>query len=88
MRTTQDIALRIRAEYVEMPGMSLTLHQVQRLCGVEPSLCKMALDSLVAAKFLHVKAGGAYARLTDGELARARPLKADLERPQSVRVVA
>jgi hypothetical protein len=88
MRTTQDVALRIRAEYIEMPGMRLTFQQVQRLCGIEPSLCKIALDSLVAAKFLEVTGAGAYARLTEGELPRARPLKADLASPRSVRVVA
>jgi hypothetical protein len=58
---------RIRGEYLEMPGLRLTLAQAQRLCGVERKLCKMVLDALVEAKFLCVKLDGAYARLMDGE---------------------
>ena len=61
---------RIRAEYLEMPGLSLTLEQAQRLCGVERALCKAVLDALVDAKFLCVRSNGVYTRLTDGEVAR------------------
>ena len=57
---------RLRAEYLEMPGLRLTLEQAQRLCGLERALCQAALDALVADKFLCVKSGGAYARLTEG----------------------
>jgi hypothetical protein len=69
---------RLRAEYLEMPGLRLTPEQAQRLCGVERALCKTVLDVLVADKFLCVKSGGAYARLTDGIISRSRPVKADL----------
>jgi hypothetical protein len=41
------IRSRVRAEYVEMPGMRLTLEQVQRLCGIERALCQTVLDALV-----------------------------------------
>ena len=70
---------RIRAEFLEMPGLRLTLEQAQRLCGVEPTLCKAVLDALVDAKFLCVKSNGTYARLTDGEVPRLRPAKADID---------
>ncbi|MBI2828932.1 MAG: hypothetical protein HYX77_06660 [Acidobacteria bacterium] len=69
---------RIRAEYLEMPGMSLTIEQVQRLCGVERAACAMVLDSLVASGFLYMKAGGTYARLTGESNPRPRPAKAHL----------
>ena len=70
---------RIRAEYLEMPGLRLTLAQAQRLCGVEGALCKMVLDALVDAKFLCVKSDGAYARVTDGaDHPHSQPAKADL----------
>ena len=69
---------RIRAEYLEMPGMKLKLEQVQRLCGVERSVCQIVLDALIEANFLCLKSDGSYARLTDGESARPRPAKADL----------
>jgi CspA family cold shock protein len=48
----QAVLERIRAEYLEMPGMTLKLEQVQRLCGVERSVCKIVLDALVETKFL------------------------------------
>jgi hypothetical protein len=75
---------RLRAEYLEMPGLRLTLEQAQRLCGVERALCQAVLDALVADKFLCVKSGGAYARLTDGIISRPRPVKADLVRDERV----
>jgi response regulator of citrate/malate metabolism len=53
---------RIRAEYEEMPGMSLTFEQIVRLCGVERSMCRRVLDALVATEFLSLKSNGTYAR--------------------------
>jgi hypothetical protein len=69
---------RIRAEYLEMPGLRLKSEQVARLCGVERAACQVALDELVKAGFLCVKADGAYGRSTDGVHARPRAVKADL----------
>ena len=69
---------RIRSEYLEMPGLRLTVEQAQRLCGVERTLCKSVLDALVEEKFLCVKVNGAYARATDGEIPHPFPAKADL----------
>jgi hypothetical protein len=60
MSRHEQILERVRAEYLEMPGMRLKLEQVQRLCGIEPSLCKEALEALVDAKFLRVKSDGSY----------------------------
>lgn len=70
---------RIRAEYLEMPGMRLKLEQVQRLCGVNRSDCKAVLESLVEAKFLCVKPDGSYARLTEGASPRPHPARAELQ---------
>jgi hypothetical protein len=53
---------RIRAEFLEMPGMNLKLEQVQRLCGIERSLCQLVLDALVEARFLRVRSDGCYVR--------------------------
>ncbi len=75
MRKTLE---RIRGEFMEMPGLRLTVAQAQRLCGVDHGLCKAVLEALVDAKFLCVKADGTYARSTDGDLPRARPVRADL----------
>ena len=68
---------RIRGEYLEMPGLRLTLEQMQRLGGVERTLCQMVLDALVDEKFLCVKSDGAYARSAEGEISRPRAAKAD-----------
>jgi hypothetical protein len=56
---------RIRAEFLEMPGMQLTPEQVERLSGVESAICKAVLDDLVRAEFLCLSANGSYCRLSD-----------------------
>src|SRR5216110_160186 len=62
---TNNTLGRLRAEYLEMPGLRLTVEQAQRLCGVERTLCKSVLDALVEEKFLCVKVNGAYGRATE-----------------------
>jgi hypothetical protein len=78
MSTVQDVIDRIRAEFLEMPGLRLTPEQVARLCGIERTLCQSVLDALVASNFLYVKPGRFYARLTDGTIPRPRPARADI----------
>ena len=75
MRTIEDVLNRLRAEFLEMPGMQLKPEQVRRLCGVERELCQAVLDSLVDTKFLCVCADGRYARVTDGEVSRHRSVR-------------
>jgi hypothetical protein len=70
---------RMRGEFLEMPGLSLTREQAQRLCGVEQAPCPEVLDLLVDTSFLCLKPDGAYARLTDDvDMPHPRPAKADL----------
>jgi hypothetical protein len=76
-----DVLARIRAEYLEMPGMSLTTTQVQRLCGVEAPACISALNTLVHDRFLWLKENGTYARVAEGATPRPRPAKAELRLP-------
>lgn len=52
---------RIRAEYREMPGMSLTAAQASRLWGLDQARCHLLLDALVASGYLRRTAQGAYA---------------------------
>ncbi len=68
MKTIEDVLIRLRAEFLEMPGLSLTTQQVRHLCGVEPETCHMVLDLLVDVKFLCVTPNGTYARLTEAEV--------------------
>jgi hypothetical protein len=81
-----DTLERLRAEFLEMPGLRLTAGQVQRLCGVERAMCKAALDVLVSDEFLRLNADGTYARLSDGR-ARLRPARATLN-PETPRLRA
>jgi hypothetical protein len=75
---------RIRAEYLEMPGLRLKPEQLQRLCDVERTICQMVLNLLVDDKFLRVTLDGHYARLTDGEIVRPHTAKADPAEPSDV----
>jgi hypothetical protein len=59
-----------------MPGLRLTAAQVQRLCGIERTMCQRVLDSLVESQFLCVTPDAHYARLTTGY--HPHPAKADL----------
>ena len=70
---------RVRAEYLEMPGLSLSAEQVQRLCGVNSELCGRVLDALVQSGFLSRRSDGAYGRYRNPDISRARQAKAGLD---------
>jgi hypothetical protein len=74
-----QLVQRIRAEYIEMPGLTLRPEQVQRLCGVDSTLCESILKVLVESGFLSKRADGAYARCRNSDISRARQAKAGLE---------
>lgn len=77
MRTIEeDVLNRLRAEFLEMPGLCLTREQVQRLCGIERTICQMVLDLLLDEEFLRVRSDGHYARSTTGH--HPQPAKATL----------
>jgi hypothetical protein len=50
----------IRAEYKEMPGMSLTRSQIRRLWNLESVTCDAVVDALERARELRRTATGAY----------------------------
>jgi len=76
---------RLRAEFLEMPGLRLTAEQAHRFCGVEPAACAAALDILVDENFLCAKPDGTYARATDGKFQRRRTARAALPPSSSSR---
>lgn len=43
---------RVRADYNEMPGLSLTLPQAARFWGLDQHECRLVLETLVAEHFL------------------------------------
>jgi DNA-binding IclR family transcriptional regulator len=53
---------RIRAEYLEMPGLRLTERQAAHLWGLNVSQTHRLLSALVGAGFLMRDARGAYRR--------------------------
>jgi hypothetical protein len=53
---------RIQGEYLEMPGLRLTMAQAQRLWGLDRHTCEQALAKLVAARFLSMTRDGAFIR--------------------------
>jgi len=62
----EQLIRRIHGEFLEMPGLTLTCGQAQRLFGLSEPSCARLLDSLVARKFLARRPDGRYGRLTDG----------------------
>jgi hypothetical protein len=43
----EHLAIRVRGEFLEMPGLRLTLSEAQRLWGVEPDVCAQVIELLV-----------------------------------------
>jgi hypothetical protein len=58
----KDWALLVRAEYLEIPGLSLTQPQVQRLWNLDALTAEAPLAALVDLKFLKRTTRGAYVR--------------------------
>ena len=50
----------IQAEYREMPDLRLNKSQMQRLWGVDASICDALVDALVAAQVLRPTPDGSY----------------------------
>jgi hypothetical protein len=48
-----DLPARIHAEYIEMPGLRLTIPQAARLWNVDPQRCQQVLDTLTHEGFLY-----------------------------------
>jgi hypothetical protein len=51
-RVLESLVRRIKAEYVAMPGLTLTPWQASRLIGIDTDLCACLLAILVASGFL------------------------------------
>jgi hypothetical protein len=51
---------RVRAEFLEMPGLKLTIAQAERLWGVDRMTCEALIDELTATRFLSRTRDGAF----------------------------
>lgn len=71
----KHIVERARGEYLEMPGLSLTERQAQRLWQLEENACRMLFASLVESGFLRQTSHGEYVRADMDSPATPRPLR-------------
>ena len=53
---------RVRAEFNEMPGMTLTVPQASKLFGLDEELCRSVVEQLVSAEYLRKTESGAVTR--------------------------
>jgi hypothetical protein len=58
----RELTRRIRAEYLEMPGLRLTERQARRIWNLDASRCDAVLRALMDAQFLRRTPDGAYVR--------------------------
>ena len=68
-RTTpqlRELARRIESEYREMPGLSLTASQAERLWGLDSGTCAVVLTSLIERRVLRRTTSGTYLRGPNG----------------------
>jgi hypothetical protein len=62
----QHLIARIRAEFLEMPGLHLTLPQACRLWHLDEHACRAALGALVRELFLVERSNGSFTRASEG----------------------
>ena len=62
----EPLLARIRSEFVEMPGLHLTLPQAQRLWELDERTCREILTALVDMRFLARRRNGSFARAPAG----------------------
>lgn len=52
LATPQETVRRVRAEFLEMPGLKLTVPQAQRLWGIDRVTCEAVIAELTESRFL------------------------------------
>ena len=59
----EEAVQRARAEFLEMPGLQLTVEQAARLWHLDRASCEGVLSTLVETRFLARTRSALYARL-------------------------
>jgi hypothetical protein len=62
----RHLLMRIRMEYIEMPGLRLTSRQASRLWNLDQAACEAILATLVEELFLSRTRDGSYLRRDTG----------------------
>lgn len=68
--TSLTVVERVRGEFREMPGLSLTLTQASRLWALDRETCGDVLKQLVDAGFLRRRSDGSFCRASDSGVTR------------------
>jgi len=58
----RDLTRRIQGEYAEMPGLSITLGQAQRLLAIDETTCSAVFRTLIQRGVLRRTSEGQYVR--------------------------
>jgi hypothetical protein len=58
----EAIVTRVRSEFIEIPGLRLSVSQAMRLWGLNRDECQQVIDALVRASFLKLTARGEVVR--------------------------
>ena len=61
--SSTDVVSRVRSEFLEMPGLQLTVPQAARLWGLEHRDCHDVIETLVASAFLRWTPRGTVVRV-------------------------
>ena len=57
-----NIVLRVETPFLDMPGLSLTVHQARRYFDIDAPTCRAVLEALTEARVLTRTPDGAYSR--------------------------
>ena len=57
---SEAILRHVRAEFLEMPGLKLTIAQAQRLWGIDRATCETLIEELLACRFLARTRDGSF----------------------------
>jgi hypothetical protein len=60
--TIRELTRRVQAEYAEMPGLSVTLPQAQRLLASDQETCAAVFAALIERRVLRRTGRGRYVR--------------------------
>lgn len=60
--STHILVERVRGEFIEMPGLQLTIEQASRLWGLDIAACRHVIEVLVQAAFLRWTPAGTVIR--------------------------
>jgi hypothetical protein len=63
---SEHVLVRVRSEFLEMPGLRLTSDQAARFLSLDRGTCAELLEALVRSRFLARTSDGRYLRADVG----------------------